>query len=387
MKKLIVLLLTFALVGAAFAQTPTLSASSTLSWGWDLDTGYTGFKNKLSATVTIPFAVEDAKKAGETGWWGEIAVTNITFKLTDDALKASSGLGFTDADDDGNPASLSAKITNGIWAVSVDSYSALGYNNAKAIKDGDVNTTALIDANKFGTSVSYNDGTLGFGATAASKDDWTANAANEYALGANASYKVSDALSLSGAAAYDAFDATKDFAGTAKVSFAQGPLSVSVASDLQLVSAKSKFDADALLKISYTVIEGLKTGLDGYYSTLDKDVEAKASVDYAVKPAEAGVAFSLIDPIKTTPPSYELYGYGGYTLAIDPATSLYVRADYKNDLAGAQKLYPYVILTNKSIANTSLNIEYNAGGTDYKGKQDVLAKNYGTLVVWAKITL
>ena len=106
-----------------------------------------------------------------------------------------------------------------------------------------------------------------------------------------------------------------------------------------------------------------------------------------MKPAEAGVAFSLIDPIKTTPPSYELYGYGGYTLAIDPATSLYVRADYKNDLAGAQKLYPYVILTNKSIANTSLNIEYNAGGTDYKGKQDVLAKNYGTLVVWAKITL
>jgi hypothetical protein len=301
-------------------------------------------------------------------------------------LKASV-LGFTDTDDDGNPASLSAKITNGIWAVSVDSYSALGYNNAKAIKDGDVNTTALIDANKFGTSVSYNDGTLGFGATAASKDDWTANAANKYALGANASYKVSDALSLSGAAAYDAFDATKDFAGTAKVSFAQGPLSVSVASDLQLVSAKSKFDADALLKISYTVIEGLKTGLDGYYSTLDKDVEAKASVDYAVKPAEAGVAFSLIDPIKTTPPSYELYGYGGYTLAIDPATSLYVRADYKNDLAGAQKLYPYVILTNKSIANTSLNIEYNAGGTDYKGKQDVLAKNYGTLVVWAKITL
>ena len=93
--------------------------------------------------------------------------------------------------------------------------------------------------------------------TATSKGDWLTNAANEYALGANASYKLSDALSVSGGIAYDAFDATKDFGGTASVAYSAAPLTASVATDLFYVQTSSSFDVDALLTVGYTVMEGL----------------------------------------------------------------------------------------------------------------------------------
>jgi len=377
MKKLIVLLLSIVMVGAAFAQTPTLSASSTLSWGWDLDTGITGFKNDLTATVTVPFVVEDAKKAGETGWWGEIAVTNITFKLTDDALKASSGLGFTDADDDGNPASLSAKITNGIWALSVSTWNKFDFANADALYTGDVAVT--IDADTAGTSLSYTANGLTAAITATSKGDWTANLANEYALGANASYKLSDALSVSGGIAYDAFDATKDFGGTASVAYSAAPLTASVATDLFYVQTSSSFDVDALLTVGYTVMEGLDAEADAYYSTIDNDAEAKVAVDYAVDPIEAGIWLGVADPI--TAIAYDLGVYAGYTYAIDPATKLYGYAEYTNDFTGKGSLVPYVSLTNTSVTNTTLKLEYNPDDAD------VLAGKYGKIIASAKISL
>ena len=377
MKKLIVLLLSIVMVGAAFAQTPTLSASSTLSWGWDLDTGITGFKNDLTATVTVPFVVEDAKKAGETGWWGEIAVTNITFKLTDDALKASSGLGFTDADDDGNPASLSAKITNGIWALSVSTWNKFDFANADALYTGDVAVT--IDADSAGTSLSYTANGLTAAVTATSKGDWLTNAANEYALGANASYKLSDALSVSGGIAYDAFDATKDFGGTASVAYSAAPLTASVATDLFYVQTSSSFDVDALLTVGYTVMEGLDAEADAYYSTIDNDAEAKVAVDYAVDPIEAGIWLGVADPISAI--AYDLGVYAGYTYAIDPATKLYGYAEYTNDFTGKGSLVPYVSLTNTSVTNTTLKLEYNPDDAD------VLAGKYGKIIASAKISL
>ena len=100
MKKLIVLLLAVVMVGAAFAQTPTVSASSTLSWGWDLDSGQTGFQNANDITIEVPFTLEDAEKKGDKGWWGEIAISNLTFILSDDAFSANDPLTFTDVDGD-----------------------------------------------------------------------------------------------------------------------------------------------------------------------------------------------------------------------------------------------------------------------------------------------
>ncbi len=385
MKKLIVLLLTFALVGAAFAQTPTLSASSTLSWGWDLDTGYTGFANTNKATISVLFPVDNVAKKGEAGWWGEIAVKDLYFKISDNQLTYDDGLTFTDWNDldgdgvrdSGEYATLSAKITNGMWALSVSSKQSFDFADADALYTGDVAVT--IDADKAGTSLSYTANGLSVGVTAASKADWTANTANEYALGANASYKVGDAITVSGGVAYDAFDATKQLGGTASVAYSAAPLTVSVATDLFYDPTPKTFDADALLTVGYAVMEGLDAEADAYYSTGDDDVEVKVAVDYAVDPIEAGVSFGIADPI--TAIAYDLGIYAGYTYAIDAATKFYVYAEYTSDFTGKGSLVPKVSLTNTSVTNTTLKLEYNPDDAD------VLAGNYGKIIASAKISL
>jgi len=389
MKKLIVLLLSIAMVGAAFAQTPTLSASSKLSWGWDLDTGITGFKNANTANISVLFPVENASKKGDTGWWGEIAVNNLYFEISDEQLTFNDPLLFTDWNDldgdgtrdSGEYATLSAKITNSVWALSVSTWNKFDFANADALYDGDVAVT--IDADTAGTSLSYTANGLTAAVTATSKGDWTANAANEYALGANASYKLSDALTVSGGIAYDAFDASKQFGGTASVAYSAAPLTVSIATDLFYVPTPSSFDADALLTVGYAVMEGLDAEADAYYSTGDDDAEAKVAVDYAVDPIEAGIWLGVADPI--TAIAYDLGVYAGYTYAIDPATKLYGYAEYKNDFTGKGSLVPYVCLSNTSVTNTTLKLEYNAMPDD--GGIDVLAGKYGLLKVSAKISL
>ena len=386
MKKLIVLLLSIVMVGAAFAQTPTLSASSTLSWGWDLDTGITGFKNKNTANISVLFPVENASKKGDTGWWGEIAVNNLYFEISDEQLTFNKALTFTDWNDlDGDgtidsgekKATLSAKITNGVWALSVSTWNKFDFANADALYTGDV--AVAIDADSAGTSLSYTANGLTAAVTATSKGDWLTNAANEYALGANASYKLSDALSVSGGIAYDAFDATKQFGGTASVAYSAAPLTASVATDLFYVQTSSSFDVDALLTVGYTVMEGLDAEADAYYSTIDNDAEAKVAVDYAVDPIEAGIWLGVADPISAI--AYDLGVYAGYTYAIDPATKLYGYAEYTNDFTGKGSLVPYVSLTNTSVTNTTLKLEYNPDDAD------VLAGKYGKIIASAKISL
>lgn len=375
MKKLIVLLLAFVMVGAVFAQTPALSASSTLNFGVDLDTMQFGFANTNTATISVKFPLDNASKKGDAGWWGEIAVSNLNFILSDDALTGGSTLTFTDVDGDGNPATLTAKLTNGVWALSVSSKNSLDFANADPLS-GDPDVALAIDADDAGTTLSYAANGLSFGLTGTSKGDWTANASNEFALGANVGYKVSDALSLSAALAYDAFDADKQVGATASVSYGAGALSASVAADADFTTG---FVADTLLSLGYSVMDGLDVAAKAYYSMKDNDVEAEASVDYAVDAIEAGVSFS--DYNVFTGATYDLTVYAGYTAALAEKTSLYVNLEYTNDLAGTQTLTPYAKLTDTSVTNTTLCVEYNAGS------KDLLAGKFGTLVASAKVSL
>ena len=388
MKKLVVLLLAFAIAGAAFAQTPALSASSTLSWGVDIDTGYTGFKNSNSLTFKVPFTFAGAtSKKGDKGWWGEISVKNLYFVLSDGQLTQNDALIFTDwydADDDGvidsgEKGGVTAFITNGTWKVSVNSKNSFDFENADALYSGDVKVA--LDADNAGTTLSYASGPLGFGVTAASKSDWVGNVSNEYSFGANASYKVTDALAVSGAVAYDLIDTDKELGFTAGVTYSAAPLVVALNSDMLVLGG---FDADALLAVDYAVMEGLDAFADVYYSTLDDDLEAQVGADYAVDPAEAGVWFGVDNPL--TGIAYDFGVYAGYTLTVADATTLYVRADYESDFTGTGSLIPYAQLKNTSIANTTLTLTYN--GENAAGvQQDVLAGMYGTLVAAAKISL
>ncbi len=388
MKKLIVLLLALAAIGAVSAQTPALTANSTLSWGVDFDTGYTGFKNASTLTFKVPFAFTGATaKKGDKGWWGDISVANLWFVLSDAQLTTGDALTFTDWNDidgDGNVdsgeyATLSASITNGTWKLSVSTKNSFDFANADALYSGDV--AVGLDADKFGTTLSYASGALGFGVTAASKNDWTANAANEYSFGTNLSYKVSDALTVTGAAAYDLIDTDKELGFTAGVKYSAAPLVVALNSDILVLGG---FDADALLEVDYAVMEGLDAFADAYYSTLDDDLEAQVGFDYAVDPVEAGVWFGIDNPL--TGIAYDFGAYAGYTFAVADATTLYVYAEYTNDFTGKGSLVPYAQLKNTSIANTTLTLTYN--GANAAGvQQDVLAGKFGTLVAAAKVSL
>jgi len=386
MKKLIVLLLAFAVAGVAFAQTPVLSAYSTLSFGVDLDTMQAGFKNYNSATVTVNFPVANVTKKGDKGWWGEIAVANVNFKLSDDAISEIEtapvftntydydGDGVVETNGDDAAASVTAKITNGVWVVSVSSMESFDYANADALSDGDV--AVALHADTMGVTLGHTENGLSVGVTAASKGDWTANTLNEFAFGTNASYKVSDALTVSGAFAYDALDASKDLGATATVALALGDLSASVVGDAIFTAG---FVADALVSLDYAVMDGLDAALDVYYSMSDSDIEVEAAVDYAAGAIEAGVWFGDYNAL--TGATYDLGVYAGYTHALGEKTSLYVYAEYTNDLAGAQALVPYFELSDTSIANTTLSLEYNAD------EVDVLAGAFGTLIASATVTL
>jgi len=383
MKKLIVLLLALAAIGAVSAQTPALTANSTLSWGVDFDTGYTGFKNASTLTFKVPFAFTGATaKKGDKGWWGDISVANLWFVLSDAQLTTGDALTFTDwndkdsdgVKDSGEYATLSASITNGTWKLSVSTKNSFDFANADALYSGDV--AVGLDADTAGTTLSYASGALGFGVTAASKGDWTANAANEYSFGTNLSYKVSDALTVTGAAAYDLIDTDKELGFTAGVKYSAAPLVVALNSDILVLGG---FDADALLEVDYAVMEGLDAFADAYYSTGDDDLEAQVGFDYAVDPVEAGVWFGIDNPL--TGIAYDFGAYAGYTFAVADATTLYVYAEYTNDFTGVGALVPYVQLKNTSIANTTLTLTYNDGDVD------VLAGNFGTLVAAAKVSL
>jgi hypothetical protein len=391
MKKLIVLLLALAAIGAVSAQTPALSASATLSWGVDLDTGYTGFRNVYSAKVSIPFAVADGKKAGESGWWGEIAVTGITFTLTDDPVVGNNAApGFTngvDSDDSGvidadEGAALSAKITNGTWALSV--YSAASPDFAVAdVLSTDADVALNTDADIFGTKLSYAADGLSFAVIASSKGDWgdsdsvTTNTLNEYAVGLRAGYDISESLGVDFGFGYDILDADKELGAYVSADVAMDPLTVFVGSDMTFLGG---FDADAIVDVAYTVMEGLDASAAAYFSTFDNDLEIDLALDYVADPLEAGVWFSDYNVLNAA--AYDAGVYAGYTFTLREPTTLYVYAEYSNDFTGsAGSLVPSVVLTDTSIANTTLKLQYNYD------EADVLAGTFGNIIASAKVTL
>jgi hypothetical protein len=333
-------------------------------------------------SISVPFPVANGSKKGDSGWYGQIDVKDLYFVLGDNALTFNDAAPtFTDWNDKngdgvmdaGEYATITAFITNGTWKLSVSSKSSFDFANADALYDGDV--VVALDADNEGTTLSYSADGLSFGVTAASKSSWVTNTLNEYSFGANVQV-VLDALTVKGQVAYDLLDADKELGFTASAVYAADALTVGVYSDMLVLGG---FSADALLDVSYAVMEGLDAYVDVYYSMGDDDVEVLVGADYAVDPVEAGVWFGLEDPL--TGMAYDFGVYGGYTLAVDDATSLYVYAEYTSDFTGSGALVPYVELTNTAITNTTLSLTYNAGSAD------LLAGNFGTLVAAAEISL
>jgi len=389
MKKAIVLLLALAAVTGAFAQTPAVSGSATLSWGIDLDTNYTGFSNTYTADVTIPFGVADAEATGE-GTYGYIAITGVTFELTGDPTTGT--YGFNGADADGYTGSLEAKIVSGNLYAMVYSHTAMDATNYGAdIVDGEV--SANIDADLAGTEIGIT-GDYAFALIMNSKGDWNANTASEYAFGAKAALKlIPDMLTLNLMAGYDMFEATKDMfvAVKAPITLLGTSLKLTPAFDGLYTEATSTFTWDARLAATYTFNEdGTYADLIVYYGA-DEDLEVKVGF----KEVRTG---GFVDGLLVS---------GWFTYADfldDAANTTYWKAEanfeYKTMLDDVNYVMPFAYFTMAStplttlkagvsamlIPNTVFTLQYNSDDLQSDSAANTVSDK-GEITFAAKITL
>jgi len=149
MKKSLLVLLAIALVGSfAFAEitgvgAPTVSGSVTTTYGYDLDTEATGFKNDSSLSLILPLLDGSAVKGGSDKYYGEITVDGIGWQLNQD--------GFYDVDEDDDAtntsvldASISAKLVLDKIYIKLGN-PGYGMNNV----DVPATSTYSLDANLF----------------------------------------------------------------------------------------------------------------------------------------------------------------------------------------------------------------------------------------------
>ncbi|MBP7096964.1 MAG: hypothetical protein KBC36_12865 [Spirochaetia bacterium] len=396
MKKAFALVLALVAV-AAFAQTPSVSADATLTWGYDLDTDVHGFKNAYTADVTIPFAVADAEATGE-GTYGYISLSGITFELFNDPTTGAATLGFNDTDADGYPATLEAKIISGPFYMMVYNFTELGFNKAADLKDGDVDLSALIDANLAGTELGFSNDTLSLGLVINSKGDWTTNAQNEYAIGLNATFvAIADLLKINAGFAYDMLDASKGMGAyvTLPVTLADvvNGLTITPAFDLNLTSgAAALYDArvDVSLKLTEKDAKSAQSnvGLVVYYSDSDDDLELKVSFSEAevggfVPYLAASGAFEMYNLINGAAADWKASWSLSYKAMLDD--TYYVKPYASGTLNSADLVTLTVGVDAFVIANTVFTAKYVSG--DLTSTDAVVTNDKGDITFAAKITL
>jgi hypothetical protein len=177
-----------------------VSGGATVSWGYDLDTGVSGFANSEDISLDLTLIAEFTNSKGEEApIYGKIVVENIDFVLTADSDEA--------AEWDLWDVTVSASIIAG--ALTVDIYGAPGLDLDKAtrIEDDDEDITGIDDdtddsgdaildyegsilATPYsgaGVKVSYAFAPVTVALTAISQNsdstDWTTNFPVSYALG------------------------------------------------------------------------------------------------------------------------------------------------------------------------------------------------------------
>lgn len=401
MKKAIVLLLALAVLGGAvFAEGAayTLSGSASLTWGYDLDTDTSGFENVASFEIVFPIAVGASKTTTGEGTYGTITVKDIYLSVED--LLGAGGTSLDDddddADDDGTPllATLTAKIVSGPFYMSIYNRSSLNFNKATDLLDGDLDLSALIDANAYGTKIGYDSELYDFGFIINSKGDFTNddadatyNVDNEYAIGVVTSIiAVKDLLTINAGFSYDVTDATKGMGAYITLPVTVGALSITAAADFNLTEAAPAV-YDAKLTIGYDILEGLNVTAKAYYSDLDDDIEASI----AVESEDVGM------------PGLYAYADFGYYNALETAVAASWAFNWelylKNMLDDVRYVKPFasgsfdsadlVTLTAgveaKLIDNTVFTLKYVSD--DLTATDAAEANEKGNITVTAKITL
>lgn len=192
---LTVLLLVVSLAAFAIDVKPTVAVTgtATLTWAYDIDTGYTGFKNAADSSFRVSLLAEDGSDthAGTGDAYGSISVANVElFWNADSAAGAWTG-GLLDAD-------ITAKIVVTPFEIGVTTAPGFTQDFFGALEDGDVPDRVIENsevayampgsgfATPFGTWVTGTFGPAAVTAKVVSNGDWTTNANNEYAFGGEA---------------------------------------------------------------------------------------------------------------------------------------------------------------------------------------------------------
>jgi len=239
MKKLSILLIGLLLLtGFAFANdefeavpTTDIDITATMTWGVDLNTGYTGFTNAatwdaelwwLNAADEVGFS-----KAGDDGLYGSIAITNVNVSVDGGAVVVSMG-------------AITGKIVLSPITIQIYAAPGMSWGNVAMIDAADAGIApALVAANVIGgfTLILPVD-PVTLKVYVVSDGDWITNpnTANDYAAGADATIAVAP-ITINLGGFYGWFNAAGTWGGTAKakVSLADimNGLDVTVAADFQ----------------------------------------------------------------------------------------------------------------------------------------------------------
>jgi hypothetical protein len=210
MKKLSILLIGLLLVsGLAFADfgTVAVTGSASVTWGIDLDTNATGFKNAGTSSVSLTLIDKASKETGgDDGLYGYIKVKDYSLKVTDGAFVSSIG-------------SVSASIFVDPAEIVIYTAPGMTWGSATVLETGDADVKpALAGANTIGgITIKLADlgGMADVSVYVVSDGDWTSNVANDYAAGTDLSVEVS-VLTISVGGFYGWFNAAATWGGTAK---------------------------------------------------------------------------------------------------------------------------------------------------------------------------
>lgn len=361
MKKLFVLLLAFALAGAAFAQAPapTVSGSATLSWGVDLDGKTSGFSNASASTIKFTILPKaSAEKKGE-GVYGYILLKDYTLGVSNGAFAWTAP-------------TITAKVVLNQFYFTVFGAPSLTIDKV-ASTHGVAGTLAGYTA---GTTVGY-DGDVDFAVKVLSKGDWTANTGNDYALGADFSGSLNDMIAYKASVATDLSTVYAGVSLPITLAVMKG-LTVTPAADLAIMPT---FDyeagVDAELQLSDANADDVYTALTGsVYFCTNKDLEVAVAFDEPlsggiVENAEFGASFSALD-VLTAGFGWDFATYAGYSYDLDKTNTLYGRADFATDETKANDLSMSASLTNTAIANTTLSVTYTSGNFLARDRKSVV---------------
>lgn len=403
MKKALVILLAIFMVGAAFAAdvvAPTFSGSASATWGYDLQTGGSGFSNATDVAVTFPMASKGSNTKGGDGMYGEITVSNFGFKLVQDtskkgiiwnpdvnSAKAENSTEvpyFADIDGD-NAFSVSAKIVlSPSFNVGIYSKPSTEIKFAEKVGAAGTDVTVGDASSKGGISLNFTSELADLKGIVVSKGLSTDSTTNEYAFkGALTLRPVKDVLTVDAAYAFNnnlaSANAQQDAGVKAVVKVA--PLTLTLASDMNVAPALHyDFRADAEVKVAdpLKLVAKYYAGQD--FKAMNATVEATGTVA-DVANLKYGVLFGLDDLTGT------LAWKVAVRASVTPVEDVTLAGNFSYSNAGAYNLVydgdnKAISLTMgpkfHSIDNTTFTVKYatlagNSSGVSDKGELSLTA--------------